>query len=211
MESLSNIELITIIQSCSPMSVDIQTLAVLPREFLEELALKGHFEQYQPQPESEPEPEAEVKPKPEPEVEPEPEPEVEPKPEPEPEPEPEVEPESEGEFPLPQFFLAAISEIEAMGFVNRPRIIELLITNSLNKETTIMKLVEERDAAVSERKAEVKKELIALLDSPFGDRVLSQMAELSIAEGKNDMLANFVALANSGNDLAEARSKLDEE
>mmetsp|Transcript_15003 Transcript_15003/g.20994 ORF Transcript_15003/g.20994 Transcript_15003/m.20994 type:complete len:188 (-) Transcript_15003:76-639(-) len=174
---------------CATFGYDQQTLGELPDEVLLSLLQNSSFD---------------LSPPSAPKAEPEPEPESEPEPEPEPEP--------EEEFPLPKQFVEAVVQIESMGFAHdRARVIELLIEHHNDLDKVVKKLVKEREVLVNERKVKAKADLMALLDSPFGESVVEKMAELSLQQGEEcDMLANFVALVNSGNDLAEAKNSLDE-
>mmetsp|Transcript_3058 Transcript_3058/g.4023 ORF Transcript_3058/g.4023 Transcript_3058/m.4023 type:complete len:231 (+) Transcript_3058:355-1047(+) len=115
-------------------------------------------------------------------------------------------------FPIPKSLRESVLKLESMGFTNnRERIIELLITNAGNEPETISTLVEERAEAVAKAKVESKQKLVELLNSPFGDSVLENIAELSLSYPEETTLQLFLALATTGNDLTEAKRSLTEE
>mmetsp|Transcript_29269 Transcript_29269/g.40421 ORF Transcript_29269/g.40421 Transcript_29269/m.40421 type:complete len:123 (-) Transcript_29269:122-490(-) len=114
-------------------------------------------------------------------------------------------------YPLPESFKELVAEVEAMGFVNRARIIELLIENGGDVAEIVPQLAEERKSALDQKKLEARRELLQHLESPMGDEALERMAEVTLrAKERKTTLDALVSLVRCENDIDAAVRYLDE-
>ena len=121
---------------------------------------------------------------------------------------PEVKAESSS-FPLPSGFQENVLALEGMGFKDRGHIIEVLINTQGKLDEALEVLAEERKKLVAQRKVEARNALLALLNSPFGNSVLDNMAELTL-DGYEDHVENLHALLISDNNYVDAKKCLKE-